>query len=244
MSGVQSQTLTVDRQMKRYNIPRVAFVNKLDRMGANPWKAIAGMRDTLKLPACPVQIPIGLDDTFEGVVDVITREAVHFRGEKGTVVEKSAVPESLQEECEQRRKELIERLAEIDDEIGELFLSEVEPTVDQIKAAIRRQTIARAFVPVFMGSAFKNKGVQLLLDGVSDYLPAPTEVSNVAFDLSNNEVEVPLQCDSKAPLGNYYHHKRISSITLFSGPCIQASGESLRSTHILASLPGHFAEGR
>ena len=201
VSGVQSQTLTVDRQMKRYNIPRVAFVNKLDRMGANPWKAVAGMCNTLKLPACPVQIPIGLDDSFEGVVDVITREAVHFTGEKGNTIEKSAVPASLQEECEQRRKELIERLAEIDDEIGELFLAEEEPTVDQIKAAIRRQTNARTFVPVFMGSAYKNKGVQLLLDGVCDYLPAPTEVSNAAFDLSNNEVEVPLQCDPKAPLG-------------------------------------------
>ena len=202
MSGVQSQTLTVDRQMKRYNVPRIAFVNKLDRMGANPWKALNGMCTTLKLPACPVQIPIGLDDSFEGIVDVITREAVHFKGEKGTSVEKSPVPESLMDECEQRRKELIERLADIDEEIGEMFLSDVEPSVVQIKAAIRRQTLARAFVPVFMGSAYKNKGVQLLLDGVCDYLPAPTEVSNIAFDLSKDEAEVPLQCDPKAPLGN------------------------------------------
>jgi elongation factor G len=200
VSGVQSQTLTVDRQMKRYNIPRIAFINKLDRMGANPWKVLDGLRVQLKLPATAVQIPIGLDSNFEGVVDIINREAFHFNGVKGTEITTSPVPTSLVEECEEKRKELIERLAEVDDDIAELFISEIEPSPEQIRTAIRKQTIARKFVPVFMGSAFKNKGVQKLLDGVIDYLPAPTEVESIAFDLDNNEAETKLTCDPKAPL--------------------------------------------
>jgi elongation factor G len=192
--------------MKRYSVPRIAFINKLDRMGANPWKVIAGVRGQLKLHAAAVQIPIGLDSAFEGVIDIITREAVHFTGAKGNVVERSPMPESFTAECEERRKELIEKLAEVDDEIAELFISEEEPSVEQLKAAIRRTTIRRSFVPVFMGSAYKNKGVQCLLDGVNDYLPAPTEVPNVALDLNNNEHETPLKCDPKAPLGNAQHN--------------------------------------
>lgn len=200
VSGVQSQTLTVDRQMKRYSIPRLAFINKLDRMGANPYKVISGLRSQLKLPAAAIQIPIGLDSAFEGVIDIINREAVHFTGEKGIVVQRSPVPASLVKECEEKRLELIERLAEVDDEIAEMFIGEVEPSADQIRAAIRRQTIARNFVPVLMGSAYKNKGVQLLLDAVNDFLPCPTEVKSIAYDLSNNEAEVPLVCDPSAPL--------------------------------------------
>jgi elongation factor G len=201
VSGVQSQTLTVDRQMKRYGVPRVSFINKLDRMGANPWKAIVGLRNELRLPAAAVQVPIGLEAAHEGVVDLITREAVYFRGDKGTEVQReAAIPESVAELVEEKRRELIERLADIDDEIAELFISEEEPSVEQLHAAIRRQTVARKFVPVFMGSAFKNKGVQLLLDGVAHYLPAPVEVENKALDVKNNEAEVVLACDPAAPL--------------------------------------------
>ena len=201
VSGVQSQTLTVDRQMKRYGVPRVSFINKLDRMGANPWKAIVGLRNELRLPAAAVQVPIGLEAAHEGVVDLITREAVYFRGEKGTeVMREAAIPESVADLVEEKRRELIERLADVDDEIAELFITEVDPTVEQLRAAIRRQTVARKFVPVFMGSAFKNKGVQLLLDGVAHYLPAPVEVENMALDVRNNEAEVALACDPAAPL--------------------------------------------
>uniref|UniRef100_A0A7S3MFH5 Elongation factor G, mitochondrial n=1 Tax=Spumella elongata TaxID=89044 RepID=A0A7S3MFH5_9STRA len=200
VSGIQSQTLTVDRQMKRYNVPRVAFVNKLDRMGANPLKALNGMRQQLKLGAALVQVPMGLEGEHEGVVDIINREAVYFLGEKGLNIQRKPVPEQYVEQCEKYRAELIERVADIDDEIAELFMAEEEPTPKQLKDAIRRQTIARKFVPVFMGSAFKNKGVQLLLDGVNDYLPAPPEVRNVALDVSNGEAEVELKCDGGAPL--------------------------------------------
>ncbi len=200
VSGVQSQTLTVDRQMKRYSVPRVAFINKLDRMGANPYKAIEGLRKDLRLPAALVQIPIGVEEHFDGVIDVIDREAVHFKGYKGIEISRLAVPDALVEECETVRKELIERLADVDEEIEELYLCEEEPTAQQIKDAIRRQTISQKFVPVFLGSAYKNKGVQLLLDGVVNYLPSPPEVQNVALDLNKDEEEVPLACDPEAPL--------------------------------------------
>jgi elongation factor G len=143
---------------------------------------------------------MGLEGEFNGVIDIVNREAVSFHGEKGTEVRRQPIPDEYVERTEEVRKELIERLAEIDEEIEELFLNEEEPTVDQIRSAVRRQTIARKFVPVFMGSAYKNKGVQLLLDGVNDFLPSPVEVKNVALDLSNNEAEVELKCDSTLPL--------------------------------------------
>jgi elongation factor G len=201
VSGVQSQTLTVDRQMKRYGVPRLAFINKLDRMGANPWKAIQGLRNELRLPAAALQIPIGLEAAHEGVVDLLTREAVYFHGEKGTQIKREAViPDELVELVDEKRRELIERLAEVDDDIGELFLSDVDPTEEQLRIAIRKQTVAQKFVPVFMGSAFKNKGVQLLLDGVASYLPSPPEVQNTALDVKNDEAVVQLVCDPDAPL--------------------------------------------
>ena len=143
VSGVQSQTLTVDRQMKRYKVPRLAFVNKLDRMGANPWGALEGIRNQLKLPAAALQIPIGLEEKFDGVIDIVARQAVRFSGEKGTTITRGEVPAELVAEMDEKRLELIERLAEVDEEIADLFLSEVEPSVDQLKVAIRRQTIAR-----------------------------------------------------------------------------------------------------
>ena len=159
-----------------------------------------GLRNQLKLPAAAVQIPIGVESAHEGLVDIITREAVYFEGEKGVKITRGAVPSELEKECEAKRKELIERLAEVDDDIAELFISEIDPTVEQIKTAIRKQTVARTFVPVFMGSAYKNKGVQLLLDGVSEYLPSPPEISNVALDQKNEEREVNLACDADKPL--------------------------------------------
>ncbi len=114
VSGVQSQTLTVDRQMRRYEVPRIAFINKLDRMGANPWKVIESIKRELRLPVAALQIPIGLEDHFEGVVDLITRESIRFEGEKGTTVIRGPVPAHLEEQCEEKRRELVEKLADID----------------------------------------------------------------------------------------------------------------------------------
>ena len=156
VSGVQSQSLTVDRQMKRYNVPRVSFVNKLDRTGANPWKVIEDLRNQLKLNAAAVQIPIGLEGEHEGVIDLIESKCLRFTGEKGEVIEESdEIPANLQDLFDEKKSELIEKLADADDEIAELFLMEETPTAEDLKDAIRRQVIACNFVPVFMGSAFK-----------------------------------------------------------------------------------------
>lgn len=190
VSGVQSQSLTVDRQMKRYNVPRLAFVNKLDRQGSNPWKVINSLRNELKLNAAAVQVPIGLEDQHVGTVDLIEMTGHEFMGPKGETVKEVDIPVELMDLVQEKKAELIEKLADVDDEIAELFLMEEMPSPEQLKDAIRRQTIACDFVPVFMGSAFKNKGVQPLLDGVLSYLPEPIEKENYALDTNNNEEKV------------------------------------------------------
>ncbi len=200
VSGVQSQSLTVDRQMKRYDVPRLAFVNKLDRQGASPDNVIEQLRDQLKLNAAAVQIPIGLEGAHEGVVDLIEERSIKFDGEKGETIVYGDVPDDMKDLVEEKRMELLERLADVDDDIAELFLMEEFPDVETLKEAIRRQTIACAFVPVFMGSAFKNKGVQPLLNGVIDYLPEPSEKKNFALDTTKDEEPVAVVCDSNESL--------------------------------------------
>ena len=193
VSGVQSQTITVDRQMRRYNIPRISFINKMDRMGANPFKAIDQINHKLRIPAAALQVPIGMEDGFEGVVDLIRMKAIYNQGLKGeTVVETDDIPASVQQLAHDRRKKLIESLADVDDEIAELFLDEKTPTQEQIKAAVRRATISLKFTPVFMGSALADKSVQPMLDGVCDYLPNPSEVENLALDRRRAEAPVKL----------------------------------------------------
>jgi elongation factor G len=200
VSGVQSQSLTVDRQLKRYNVPRLAFINKLDRQGSNPWKVIQDLRDILKLNAAPLQIPVGLENEHNGVIDLIEKKMYTFEGDYGEKVRTSPIPDSYAHLVEEKTLEMIEKVADVDDEIAELFLMEEIPDVGTLKAAIRRQTIACKFVPVFMGSAFKNKGVQALLDGVVDYLPEPIEKPCYAFDRSKEEEQIKLSCDPKDPL--------------------------------------------
>ncbi|KAI1806483.1 translation elongation factor G [Daldinia bambusicola] len=192
VSGVQSQTITVDRQMKRYNIPRISFVNKMDRMGANPWKAVEQINSKLKIPAAAIQIPIGTEDQFKGVVDLIDMKAIYSEGPRGTTVRIGPVPEDLKELAQQKRQELIEKLADVDDEIAEIFLEEGTPSNEQIMAAIRRSTINLKFTPVMMGSALADKSIQPLLDAVCDYLPNPADVRNVALDRTKNEAETQL----------------------------------------------------
>ncbi|KAG5180518.1 Mef1, mitochondrial translation elongation factor EF-G [Tribonema minus] len=199
VSGVQSQSLTVDRQMKRYGVPRLAFINKLDRVGSSPRKVIADLRNQLKLNAAAVQVPIGLEAAHDGVVDVIRGVAYYFRGEKGEMVEEAPVPEDLKAAAAAARQELVERVADVDEEVAELFICEEDVPKDLLKRAIRRQTIAQKFVPVFMGSAYKNRGVQPLLDGVVDYLPSPAEVPNFALDTAADEARVALSCDPDKP---------------------------------------------
>jgi elongation factor G len=186
--------------MRRYSVPRLCFINKCDRTGADPWKVLKQVREKLRLNAAAVHVPIGLEENHAGVVDLVRNEAVTFHGPNGNDIKIEPVPENMKALVAEKRRELIEAVAEVDDELGELFLMGEEPTTEQLKAAIRRATVAREFAPLFMGSAFKNKGVQLLLDGVVDYLPAPHEVSNVALDLNDEEKPVELASDPKAPL--------------------------------------------
>ncbi|KNE67460.1 translation elongation factor G [Allomyces macrogynus ATCC 38327] len=199
VSGVQSQTITVDRQMKRYSVPRIAFVNKMDRAGANPWRVVDQIRTKLRQPAAAVQVPIGAEDSFQGVVDLIRNQAYYNDGAKGETVRVEPIPADLQEFVTEKRQELIEHLADVDEEIADLFLAEEQPTNDQLIAAVRRATVARKFVPVFIGSAYKNTGVQPMLDGMADYLPAPSEVENIALDTKNKDAPVTLSSSSSAP---------------------------------------------
>eukprot|EP00834_Sanchytrium_tribonematis_P005514 NODE_339_length_9219_cov_0.924232.p2 type:complete len:695 gc:universal NODE_339_length_9219_cov_0.924232:4545-2461(-) len=199
VGGVQSQTLTVNRQMNRYNIPRLVFINKLDRQGAKPMQIIDQIRDKLALPVAALQIPIGLEDQHEGVIDLIHKKAIYFTGEKGMKIITKDIPQNFSKEVNRFRQKLVESLADVDDIVAEKFLNDEIPTELEIENAIRNGVISRSFIPVFMGSAYKNKGVQVLLDGVDKYLPNPTEIENFALDISNNEEKVPLSIDSDAP---------------------------------------------
>ena len=200
VSGVQSQTITVDRQMKRYNVPRISFINKMDRAGANPFKAVDQISHKLRLPAAAMQVPIGVEDGFKGVVDLVRMKAVYSEGLKGeTIRETDDIPSDVRPLAEQKRKQLVEALADADDEIAEIFLDERTPTVEQIKAAVRRATISLKFTPVFMGSALGDKSVQPMLDGVCDYLPNPSEVENLALDQRRQEAPVKLVSYNSLP---------------------------------------------
>jgi len=200
VAGVQSQSITVDKQMRRYGVPRLAFVNKLDRLGASPWKAIESIRKILRQNCAAVQIPIGAESEFKGVVDIIRMRAYYFEGDDGRIVREDDVPAHLVEFAQTKRKELIEKVAEVDDQLADIFLADAEPTVEELKAAIRRATLSLKFMPVLMGSAYKNKGVQPLLDAVCDYLPSPYEIENYALDQDKNEEKVLLLPDVKKPL--------------------------------------------
>ncbi len=192
VAGVQSQSITVDRQMKRYSVPRLAFVNKLDRQGANPFRVKDALVEKLRLNAVMAQIPIGLEDLHRGAVDLLTMKAYVNEGSSGENVTEIPIPEDLKAQAAEYRQILIEKLADIDDSIGEKFLMGEEPTIEEMRAAIRAGVISLKLVPVFCGSAFKNKGVQLLLDAVTSYLPTPNEKREYALDLENNENKLDL----------------------------------------------------
>ncbi len=200
VAGVQSQSMTVDRQMKRYKVPRIAFVNKLDRAGANPYRVAQQLREKLGLNAYMIQIPIGTEDRHQGVVDLITMKAYYFDGSNGEHVREEEIPAELLEDAKTKRHEMLEGLADFDDAIMEMVLNEKEPPVDLVRASIRKSTLALQYVPVMMGSAYKNKGVQMLLDALDYYLPAPTQVTNVGYDQLNNEEQIILPSETEKPL--------------------------------------------
>ncbi|MBN21293.1 MAG: elongation factor G [Bdellovibrionaceae bacterium] len=200
VAGVQSQSITVDRQMKRYNVPRLCFINKMDRAGANPFRGMEMLREKLKHNAHMITYPIGAEDQFQGVVDLVTMEAIYFDGDNGENIRREAIPAELKDDCDKAREELIGAIADFDDDIAEKFLEGEEVSVEELKKGIRKATMSLEFTPVMMGSAYKNKGVQLVLDAVCDYLPAPNESTNVALDLDNDEAEVELTSDFNKPL--------------------------------------------
>jgi elongation factor G len=198
VGGVQSQTITVDRQLRRYNVPRIAFVNKCDRIGANPYKVRDQLEEKLHHNAVLMQVPIGLEDKHRGVVDLVTMKALYFDGNDGEVVRAEEIPADLIDEAKAKREEMLDAVSMFSDELMKAILED-KVAEELIYEAVRKGTILRKLTPVFMGSAYKNKGVQPLLDGVVRYLPNPADVENVAADLENNGQEVKLKTDSSAP---------------------------------------------
>ena len=200
VAGVQSQSITVDRQMKRYQIPRLAFINKMDRTGANPANVVGDLETKLGLTAVPLQLPIGSEANFQGIVDLINRQAVYFEGDKGDTLRREAVPADLVEPTERARQGMLEALAMVSDEIMELLMEEADVPLELIHRTIREATISHHICPVLIGSAYKNKGVQLLLDAVNRYLPSPLDREIFAKDNDNGMAEIPLAADPDSPL--------------------------------------------
>ncbi len=199
VAGVQSQSITVDRQMRRYKVPRIAFINKLDRQGANPYKVSAQLREKLGLNAVMIQIPIGYEAEFKGVVDLIEMKAMYYTGPAGEEITITDIPEDLAATAAEYREKMLDAVSMFDDELMEQVL---EGNVDneRVRLAIRRGTIALKLTPVMMGSAYKNKAVQTLLDGVQSYLPGPPDVENAGVDLDNNEAPIVLDSVFNKPL--------------------------------------------
>ncbi|MFW5783535.1 MAG: elongation factor G [Spirochaetota bacterium] len=197
VGGVQSQSITVDRQLNRYNVPFVAFVNKADRTGANPLKVRDQLREKLGHNAVMMQLPIGLEDKFEGLVDLVTMKAVYFDGAAGEQIRYEEIPADMKDQAEAYHEELIDAVSMYSDELAEAYL-EGEVTEEMIHEAVRAGVLQRDFTPVFVGSAYKNKGVQTLLDAVVRYLPSPPQVTNTALDLDRDEEPVELRSDNDA----------------------------------------------
>ncbi len=200
VGGVQSQSITVNRQMTRYKVPRIAFINKCDRTGANPERVTQQLRDKLELNAHMMQLPIGLENDLAGVVDLVTMKAVYYEGENGEVIRIAEIPEAMRELAQARREALLEEVSMFSDELMEIMVEEGEIDTQLICDAVRKGTLALQFTPVFIGSAYKNKGIQSLLDAVREYLPCPTDVENFALDLKNQESEVRVTNDPDDPL--------------------------------------------
>ena len=194
VAGVQSQSITVDRQLKRYHVPRIAFVNKCDRQGANPIRVKNQLREKLGLNAYMVELPIGLEDKLQGVVDLIAMKAYYFEGPSGEEVRTAEIPAELVEDAKKYRQEMLDAASMFDDGLMEDIMEKGYDDLDEQKiiGAIRKGTLEEQFVAVFCGSAHMNKGIQPLLDGVERYLPNPTEVHNYGLDLDKNEEQVEL----------------------------------------------------
>ncbi|NER38213.1 MAG: elongation factor G [Oscillatoria sp. SIO1A7] len=228
VGGVQPQSETVWRQADRYKVPRIAFVNKMDRTGANFFRVYEQLRDRLRANAVPIQIPIGGEDAFGGIVDLVRMRAKIYTNDLGTDIEETAIPEEILELAEEYRVKLVESVADTDDELMEKYLEGEELTEEEIRKALRSGTIDGSIVPVLCGSAFKNKGVQLLLDAVVDYLPAPTEVPAIQGTLPDGN-PVERQADDSQPLSALAFkimadpYGRLTFIRVYSGVLTKGS---------------------
>jgi len=200
VGGVQSQSFTVDQQMKRYRVPRIAFINKMDRTGADSEKVCRDMREKLGLNVVPMQYPMGEGEHFAGVVDLVTMEAVTFDGDNGEHVVRGPIPAEFKDMAEASRHEMLEALSMFNDDLMELMLEDKPIELAMIHQVIREATINRDIVPVYMGTAVKNKGVQLAMNAVCQYLPSPLDRCSFARDHSNEGTETPLAADPDAPM--------------------------------------------
>ncbi len=200
VGGVQSQSVTVDRQMKRYQVPRIAFINKMDRQGADPQRVTEDLGEKLGLNVVPIQLNMGTGEEFVGLIDLVTMKALTYEGGSGEDVVAADIPAEYTEAADEARAYMLDALSMFNDEMMELMLEDHPVPEEMIADTIRATTLNRDIVPLMMGTAFKNKGVQTLLDAICRYLPSPLDCTNVARDQDNDEAEITLSCDPEAPM--------------------------------------------
>ncbi|MBD3108637.1 elongation factor G [Bacillus sp. AGMB 02131] len=239
-SGVEPQTETVWRQATTYGVPRVVFVNKMDKIGADFLYSVGTLHDRLQANAHPIQLPIGAEDQFEGIIDLVEMKAIMYGNDLGTDIKEVEIPAEYQDQAEEYREKLVEAVAELDEELMEKYLGGEEITIDELKAAIRKGTVNVEFYPVICGSAFKNKGVQLMLDAVIDYLPSPLDVPAIKGTVPQSDEEVTRPSSDEEPFAalafkvmtDPYVGKltffRVYSGTLSSGSYVQNSTKGKR----------------
>jgi len=199
-SGVQPQTETVYRQADKYNVPRIGFINKIDRLGADFDRVVGEMRERFGANAAGIEFPDGAEDNFKGIIDILNEQYIQYKDKDGIEFDRLPLPEEFKERTKNYRHELIERLAEVDDEMADFFLNGKEPTKQQIMAAIRRTVITCKFIPVLVGTALRNRGVQMVLDAIVDFLPSPLEIPPMkGFNPENKEEVIQLKVEPTAP---------------------------------------------
>jgi elongation factor G len=239
-SGVEPQTETVWRQATTYGVPRVVFVNKMDKIGADFLYSVKTIHERLQANAHPIQLPIGAEDQFEGIIDLVEMKATFYGNDLGTDIQEKEIPEEYLEQANEYRESLVEAVAELDEELMEKYLGGEEITNEELKAAIRQGTVNVEFYPVICGSAFKNKGVQKMLDAVIDYLPSPLDVPAIKGIVPDTDEEVTRESSDEAPFAalafkvmtDPYVGKltffRVYSGTLSSGSYVQNSTKGKR----------------
>ena len=239
-SGVEPQTETVWRQATTYGVPRIVFINKMDKIGADFLYSVGTLHDRLQANAHPIQLPIGAENNFTGIIDLVEMNADIYKDDDGTEFEVTDIPEEYREKAEEHREKLLEAVAEVDEDLMEKYLAGEEITKEELKAAIRKATINVDFYPVLCGSAFKNKGVQLMIDAVVDYLPSPLDVPAIKGTLPDTDEEVERHADDSEPFSalafkvmtDPYVGKltffRVYSGTLQSGSYVQNSSKGKR----------------